>query len=321
MYTIKQAAARSGVSVATLRAWERRYGVVSPKRTPAGYRLYDDTAMTRLIAMRHLVADEGWQPSQAAGRVLEPGVDLAALVGALPPVDHEVMPPAQFERAESKASIVKAFVTAAKGLDLAAMEQLLDDSFAAQRFETAVEGLVSPAMHAIGEAWVNGVIDVGAEHAASETVRRRLAGFFRSAGVGEGLPEVVIGLPPDGDHDLGAFAVAVAARRAGIRVLYLGANVPQASWLRTTRETGAPLAVIGVVTPPDVDAAVRVIASLRGTDRPPICLVGGPLAADPAIPSDVDRLSGRLDEAVAVMERLLRPGKGRSRGLSSPRTR
>src|SRR3954467_15449769 len=79
MYTIKQAATRTGVSVPTIRAWERRYGVVSPARTAAGYRLYDDDAVERLSAMRSLVETEGWRPSQAAERVKDPAVDLAAL--------------------------------------------------------------------------------------------------------------------------------------------------------------------------------------------------------------------------------------------------
>src|SRR4029077_17330070 len=79
MYTIKQAAARTGVAVPTIRAWERRYGVVSPARTTAGYRLYDDDAVERLAAMRFLVETEGWRPSQAAERVKDPAGDLAAL--------------------------------------------------------------------------------------------------------------------------------------------------------------------------------------------------------------------------------------------------
>ena len=70
MYTIKQAAARTGLNVPVIRVWERRYGVVSPGRTPAGYRLYDDESIARLVAMRHLVAEEGWRPSQAAQWVL-----------------------------------------------------------------------------------------------------------------------------------------------------------------------------------------------------------------------------------------------------------
>ena len=65
MYTIKHAAEVTGLSVATLRAWERRYGVVTPHRTEAGYRLYDDEAVHALSVMASLVV-EGWSPRQAA---------------------------------------------------------------------------------------------------------------------------------------------------------------------------------------------------------------------------------------------------------------
>src|SRR5512132_2369982 len=88
MYTIRQAAARSGVSVPLLRAWERRYHVVSPARTASGYRLYDDAALERIRTMRRLVA-AGWTPSNAAGAILsgEP-IDLPeepAANGSTPP--------------------------------------------------------------------------------------------------------------------------------------------------------------------------------------------------------------------------------------------
>src|SRR6187455_1787023 len=68
MYTISEAAERAGVSVDVMRAWERRYGVVTPERTAAGYRLYDLATIDRIRAMRHLV-EEGWSPSAAAARV------------------------------------------------------------------------------------------------------------------------------------------------------------------------------------------------------------------------------------------------------------
>ena len=48
-----------------LRAWERRYGVVTPERTPGGYRVYDEAALRRLRAMRRLIHD-GWSASAAA---------------------------------------------------------------------------------------------------------------------------------------------------------------------------------------------------------------------------------------------------------------
>ena len=69
MYNIKQAAARAGVTVPVLRAWERRYGIVRPPRTASGYRQFDDVAIDRIRTMRALV-DDGWSPSAAAAAIL-----------------------------------------------------------------------------------------------------------------------------------------------------------------------------------------------------------------------------------------------------------
>ncbi len=68
MYTIKHAAALTGIPADTLRMWERRYRVVTPIRNQGGYRLYDDAAITRLTAMHALVA-AGWAPREAAAQV------------------------------------------------------------------------------------------------------------------------------------------------------------------------------------------------------------------------------------------------------------
>ena len=313
MYTIKQAAARTGLTVPIIRVWERRYGVVHPGRTPAGYRLYDDESIARLAAMHRLVTDEGWQPSQAAQRVLEDGVDLRALSGGIVGAGSASGSAPRAEPGERAGVLVDAFVLAAHHLDVPAMERILDECFAAQRFELAIEGVVSPALRAIGSAWARGDIDVGAEHAASETVRRRLARFFDAAGLGDRAPRVIVGLPPAGQHEIGAFAFAVAGRRAGLDVLYLGANVPVESWLRTVRETAAPVVVLGVVTSSDVDAANQVLIALRASAAPPICLVGGPLAIDSSGVSGTVRLPVPLDEAVATVAGILGPGERQAR--------
>ena len=208
-----------------------------------------------------------------------------------------------------EAALVKAFLAAAHELDVPSMERILDEGFASQRFELAIESLVSPALRAIGVAWARDEIDVGAEHAASETVRRRLARFYDAAGLGDRPPRVVVGLPPDGYHEIGAFAFAVAARRAGLDVLYLGANVPLESWLRTVRETAAPVVVLGVVTPSDVVAAGAVVDALSISPKPPICLVGGPLSAASLDGLRTIRLPIALDDAVAAVVGLLGSGE------------
>jgi DNA-binding transcriptional MerR regulator len=87
MYNIKQAAARAGVSVPVLRAWERRYGIVNPARSSGGYRQFDDDSVARVRTMRALV-DEGWSPSGAAAAILDGSVpvrpDLSGPGGELP---------------------------------------------------------------------------------------------------------------------------------------------------------------------------------------------------------------------------------------------
>jgi methanogenic corrinoid protein MtbC1 len=309
MYTIKQAAARSGVSVPTLRAWERRYGVVRPSRTAAGYRLYGDDAIARLVAMRHLVDSEGWRPSQAAERVLS-ATDLASLSPAAPPdlrSDDGRLP------ASTASDIATAaFLAAARGLDVPAMERTLDEAFAEQRFELAMDRAVFPALRAIGTAWSAGEIDVAVEHAASETVRRRLARFFDSTGRGQVVPRVLVGLPPGGQHELGALAFAIAARRASLDVLYLGANVPVESWVRTVRETGARAVVLAVVMAADVMTATAVVEALATVARPPRCLLGGRSAPEIAETRTVTRLPDSLDDAVAAtIEAIGRTAGGR----------
>lgn len=321
MYTISQTSMRTGLSIATIRAWERRYGVVQPARTPAGYRLYDDAAIDRLIAMRGLIDGQGWRPRQAADRIMTEGWVPAMTHQELtqPELTHQELthqeetPPhrATIDRPGSETVIVPspegigALLEATHRLDIPAMERVLDEQFAAERFELAMERVVFPALRAIGEAWAAGTIDVAKEHAASETIRRRLARFFDAAGVAGSRPQVIVGAPPGTQHELGAFAFAVACRRAGLSVLYLGANVPLASWVSTVRETTAPVVVMAVVTHADVPTATSVINAVAKEPHAPTCLVGGASAGEvPKQPGTI-HLAQPIEDSVAAVLAIL----------------
>jgi DNA-binding transcriptional MerR regulator/methylmalonyl-CoA mutase cobalamin-binding subunit len=303
MYTIKQAAARSGVTVSTARAWERRYGVVHPQRTASGYRLYDDEAIGRLIAMRYLVETQGYRPSQAAEQVQAAGTDVAQLVDRARASAAPAAPPPT-AAATRTPQLVDDFVAAAGELDVAAMERLLDEVFATQRFEAAVQHVVFPALRKVGERWSDGSLDVAMEHAASETIRRRLARFYDALASG-GDPDVIVGLPPGGHHELGALVFAIAARRQGVEVVYLGADVPLPSWLIAAEATRAPIAVIGVIGASDVPSAAEVVAALRSSPRPPAIALGGPRAHEIGQLSAAVLLPAGVDDAVRATRGML----------------
>jgi methanogenic corrinoid protein MtbC1 len=302
MYTIKEAAARTGIPIALLRAWERRYRIVEPVRTAAGYRLYDDAALDRLRTMRGLIAD-GWQPSAAAAAILA-GTAPVALEAprAGGPVEPGMRPAAAGVEVElpvsAAAGRIDGFVEAAAELDAARLERLLDEMFAGGSFEQVADLEVLPALRAVGEAWARGDVTVSGEHAASQAVQRRIAAAFQAAGNAAPMEGVVlVGLPPGARHELGALAFAVAARRAGVPVLFLGADLPSADWVETAARTRARAAVIGSPTSADVGPAVAVAVALRDVEPHVVLAFGGRAAARAAsrlaaTSSHTDRGSG-----------------------------
>lgn len=290
VYTIKPASLRSGVSVSLIRAWERRYGVIRPERTASGYRLYDDDAISRLRAMRGLI-EQGWSARQAATAVVEqPPAPGPRAVDASP----DGSPPDA------------ALVEAAARYDLAALEGALDELFGRGSFEAVIDELVLPAAAMLGQAWADGQIDVAAEHLASSAVSRRLSALFEMGGLPGSGPRVLVGLPPDSRHELGALAFAVALRRLGVDVLYLGSDVPVESWVDAAADSAAQAAVVGVVTARDIPPASEVAAALRAA-RPDLVLAfGGASAGGLSAIGDVTVLPARVVAAARALRGRLR---------------
>jgi DNA-binding transcriptional MerR regulator/methylmalonyl-CoA mutase cobalamin-binding subunit len=301
MYTIKEASARSKVGIPLLRAWERRYGVVAPTRTPSGYRLYDDDAIARLRAMRELIA-AGWSARQAAERVLSAqDVKPAAARPAATAGEPRRRPDGSWAE-----DLVNRLVTAATVIDANALEAALDEAFSSARFEVAADRVVMPALRAIGDAWERGDISVAGEHAASHAVLRRLAMAYEAAGDPGDEPPILVGLGSGGRHELGALAFATAARRAGLAVLYLGPDLPAESWTSTAERRSATAAVVGVPTRADVPRAREVIQELRSAHPGLLLAVGGEQAARLASSDGVVVLPGSLTDAVATLRAALK---------------
>ena len=197
-----------------------------------------------------------------------------------------------------------AFVEAAASLDDAGVETILDDAFASGSFERVVERRLMPALRALGEAWANGVVSVAAEHAASHAVLRRLSAAFEAAGRLDVESPVLVGLPPGSRHELGVLAFATAARRRGIGVVYLGADVPEQSWRDAAQVTRARAVVIGIPTPADRGAAEGVAHAMTEA-RGLLVAVGGPGAPDAQLPGAVIRLPDDIPNAATALEQAL----------------
>ncbi len=301
MYTIKQAAIRTGVNVPLLRAWERRYGIPSPERTGAGYRLYDDHSIDRVRRMRILV-ESGWAPSQAARAILDDTAhaamavdratevaadradDLAANSGDAGSLNADMVaggvamapPPGRGPAAvDGISSLRTRFLDAARALDEAGMESALGEGLALLGVDEALEQFVMPALVALGEAWSRGELTVAAEHAASNAVLRRLGALYEAAATPPSHVDCVVGLPPGSRHELGAMAFAVACRRAGLRILYLGRTCRWRAGSRQSANTRGQPWPSGAVTAAEADSAAEVAIALRSARPDLLVAVGG----------------------------------------------
>jgi methylmalonyl-CoA mutase cobalamin-binding subunit len=303
MYNIKQAAARAGVTVPVLRAWERRYGIVEPARTASGYRLFDDATVARIQTMRTLV-EEGWSPSAAAAAILDGTVPVAALaagVAAEKPAGPDDPAGRADDGATEAAAIAARFVEAARRLQPDAVGGVLDDVFARGSFERVVTDLLFPALDRLGIAWTAGEVSIAGEHMASSVVLHRLGQALEAAGEAERRDRrIIVGMPPGGRHEFGALAFAIAARRAGLAVTYLGADLPADEWVSAAREAAA--VVIGVVVPRDRIPALEVAGRLRASHPDLLIAFGGRSA--PAS-TDAMQLPARLTDAVAAIGRAI----------------
>jgi len=297
MYTIKEAAARTGLTIPVLRAWERRYRVVAPTRTPGGYRVYDEAALSRLRAMRRLI-DDGWTASAAAAAVVAGTVEVESAV-----------PLAGGPARGGDDAVVDRLVAGAATLDSTRIESALDDMFASGSFERVVEDHVLPALRGLGDAWAAGRLTVAGEHLASNAIQRRLAAAFQASGPGPAaVPPVLVGMPPGARHELGGLIFATAARRAGLPIVYLGADLPLDDWVAAVERTKARGVVIGAIMNADGAAARSVAVGLRAVDPDLVIAFGGAAAPNPA-----------ADRSTAAAGRTLRLPEDPTQGVAALR--
>jgi DNA-binding transcriptional MerR regulator/methylmalonyl-CoA mutase cobalamin-binding subunit len=264
--SIGEVAARTGVPATTLRAWERRYGLVTPSRSRTAYLGYDDLDLDRITAMRALV-DSGVPARRAASIVLDRieggAAHLAGPIGPHPQAQHA-----------SPLADVGALTRVAVSLDPAGLDDTLDAAFSLAAVETVIDTWLMPCLVDLGAAWARGEIDICAEHFVSAAVHRRLSALFDAA-ASSGREPVLVGSAPGSRHDLGALAFAVCLRRTGRAVVYLGADVPVASWLSAADTSRARAVVIAVTLTGDRAGAAEAVAALVSQTGLPV-YTGGP---------------------------------------------
>jgi MerR family transcriptional regulator, light-induced transcriptional regulator len=297
VFNVKAMVHQTGVAAATLRAWERRYGVPSPPRTDTGYRLYSarDVAIIRWLKAQ---IETGMTISQAVS-LLQLQIGQPDMLTPVPSVDTRI--PTSYQRLHDN------ILEAAGNYDEARIEQLMSEAFSLFSVEDVCINLIQPVLVTIGTRWHKGEVSIGTEHFVSNIMRRRLHALLTAAPNPVHDRKIITACAQDEYHELGILMVSVFLRRAGYYVIYLGQNTPAAR-LRETLETVRPSMVL--ISATRLRAAANLLATFEalkisesaalanGNSSVPIFAFGGRIFNQ--IPSLRDRMPGSFIGGQAI---------------------
>lgn len=262
---------RTGLRPDLLRAWERRYGVVSPSRSDGGQRLYSDADIERLTLL-HRATSLG----RSIGQIAD--LDDAAL-GRLVVEDEAaavapVVVPAQ-DAATTADPFLHRALRAVEQMDASLLESALRGAAISLPVAALTERVIAPLLTQVGERWHQGTLRTAHEHLASAAARRILSWVVSQSVTEPGAPAILVTTPAGQVHEIGALLAAATAATEGWRVTYLGADLPAEDIAAAAAQSGAQVVALSIIFPVDDPLVHEQLRQLVGLLDPSIHLVVG----------------------------------------------
>lgn len=322
--TVAAVAHRLGIAPATLRTWDRRYGLGPGSHIAGAHRRYSRADLTRLQTMR-LLTLEGVPPAEAArvalgqpwGRPADAGtmsgdrpVGGDGPAGPLPDRDGGLAPRRGGPGGRTLAlpgadDAVRGLGRAAMALDAPAMTAMLRSQVQQHGVLHTWDHVLRPVLVAVGKRWAATGQGVEVEHLLSDCAATELRA------VGDGVAErpdrrpVLLACAPEEAHCLPLHALAGGLAERGIATRTLGPALPADALEAAVRRIGP--AALFLWSQLGGTGAERTLAALPVTRPATVVLVGGPGWSVQRLPSRVG-VAADLPHAVALVEQALGAG-------------
>lgn len=276
-HPIRVVAERTGVNPTLLRAWERRYEVVHPGRSPGGQRLYSDADVERLLLLRR---------ASDAGRSISSLAELGnAELQRLLDEDRAAREELEGGEAgpEGAPEQVQAALDAVEALDPARLERILRREVVSLGADRFLDDLVTPVLVSIGREWRLGRLRPAHEHVAVAVIKQVLGWMLERARSTSTGATLVMGTLSGEKHELGALLAATTAALEGWNVVFMGQDLPPEEIALTAHRVRADAVGISVVNPSDWEELPRQVVSLVEELPPGVPIfLGGAAATDTA---------------------------------------
>jgi len=273
-FNTKAVVQQTGIPAPTLRAWERRYALFSPKRTDNDYRLYTERDIVLVRWLRGRVED-GMSISQAIAlyrhlnqdqaKYLEAGEVVGQRqIGGSYPTPHTML--------VARDNLIALF----QDFDEQAAHVMIGSLFSLYPLEQVCVEFIIPTLWEIGNLWARGKLTVCVEHFASNFFHAILANRFHITPGSLQGPLVLVGCAPGEAHELASLMLALFLRLRGLRVSYLGQSIETAGLLDTVHKFHPAMLCISLTMPAYISALINLARQVQNLPAPhPILVFGG----------------------------------------------
>ncbi|MHB8600237.1 MAG: MerR family transcriptional regulator [Ktedonobacteraceae bacterium] len=315
LFNTKAVVQQTGIAAPTLRAWERRYMILSPERAQNDYRLYSerDIAIIRWLKVH---VDTGMSISQSIAlfRHLEreeEQLEETAQPANQPAQQLEAVGSTNASQAQTPYNmhlVQERLLIAFNELDEVTASQEMGSVLAIYPIEQVCAELITPTLWEVGRRWEQGMITVSVEHFASAYFHGLLTNLFHATPISNTNSLVIACCAPGEAHALAPLMLALLLRRAGLRVAYLGQSIETTGLLQTIQQLSPVMLCMSVTISSFLVATIELGQKLQELPAPhPVFVVGGQaFEQNPAIISQISGiyLNGDLESITAQIKQM-----------------
>lgn len=331
VYNTRAVVQKTGVPADTFRAWERRYGLPIPCRTPGNQRLYSERDIATIIWLRDQTA-KGLSISQAVAlyrcnltRCEDDPDNPDPIAGVLSRLDHVLQETraadpvlaglishAPGRQSQLHSRIVDALVR----FDDADAEQLLAEAMAVLPIEQLCTRVLEPVLVDIEARARRQDVNTAVERFVSGFVLRKLGTLFNLSEPHTGRGPLLAACVEGEQHEFELYLTALFLSKAGYRVIYLGPDLPAAALCATVASIDPTLVLLSASSERSATSLIEAVHALRlqtvqpdnsKSGQPVIAFRGNVFAHNPELRMriDADFLDCHACEAVERVDRLL----------------
>jgi MerR family transcriptional regulator, light-induced transcriptional regulator len=252
---IRTVASLTGVLPVTLRAWERRYGLIRPHRTASGHRFYTRAHVDLIHRVLTLTTK---------------GVPISEVRRSL---GAEAEAPAPARDAGPWPRYVERMLRAVRQYDDAALDDIYDDALSLYPIERVTRSLLMPLLAELGRRWERADGAIAEEHFFAVYLRNKLGARLHHRRP-PGGHRLLLACAPGEHHEFGLLFFALALQDAGLRSIALGANTPLPELAPAALRSGSRAIVLSSSVEPESAMLRQALPELVAQARIPV-FVGG----------------------------------------------